>query len=94
MRAHIDCFTTLDSLTRKEQGDIVSVLRVLHRVGRFSVFDATENQTIANTMTRICQGGYIEKDDVTGYPWTKAVLTQKGRDAAGIGPAPEKDNAQ
>lgn len=70
----------LDDLTRKEQGDIVKVMRVLERVKCFSVFEATENDTIARTMTKIMHGGYM-KNVGGGFPWTKVELTEKGRAA-------------
>lgn len=75
----LDCFTAgLDDLTRKQQASTEAVLRVLKRTGRFSVFEATENQTIANTMTRLCRGPLIETDNSCGYPWTKVQLTAAG----------------
>ena len=81
---HVDRFTSLAEGPKNKQGDPATVLRALHKAGRFSIWDATDNQTIAATMTRIVQGGYIERDDVTPYPWTKAILTPKGLAAAGI----------
>ena len=74
----IDRFTAgLDDLSRKEQRDHVAVLRVLHRTGRFSVFEASANQGIAGTMTKIMQSGWVV--DVGGeYPWTKVRLTDAG----------------
>jgi len=83
---HVDCFTSLDAVPKKKQGDMATVLRVLHKVGRFSIWDATENDRIASTMTLIVQGGYIEPDPVTPFPWTKAILTPKGLAAAGLSP--------
>lgn len=82
----------LDSLPRKSQRDIVAVLRVLQRAGRFSVFEATANDTLATMMTRLCNQGYstvrngvrtdygrlIETDNTCGYPWTKVTLTEAG----------------
>ena len=80
----IDRFSAgLDDLARTEQGDLGAVLRVLHRTGRFSCFEACENPTIAATMTTICQGGYVETKDA-GYPWTKVMLTAKGLEVAGV----------
>lgn len=74
----IDSFSVgIDELPRKQQGDIAAVLRVLHEHGKFSTFEASDNDTIARTMTVICQGGYVECKDL-GYPWTKVKLTEKG----------------
>jgi hypothetical protein len=77
----IDRFSAgLDDLKRKEQGDHVKVLQVLERTKRFSVFEATENDTIAHTMTYIMQEGFAHS--VGGaYPWTEVELTEKGRAA-------------
>lgn len=82
----------LDELTRKQQKDPVAVLRVLNACGRFSVFEATANQTIATMMSRLCHQGFsivrngvrtdygrlIETDNTTPYPWTKVKLTEGG----------------
>lgn len=79
----------LDDLTRKQQADPVAVLRVLKRTGRFSAFEASENDTIARTMTRLIHKGLTTVDDGVhtkrglmlltdtscGYPWTKCTLT-------------------
>lgn len=73
----------LDDMPRRKQGDLREVLRVLdaNPRKRFSVFEATANQTIATTMTRLVHEGYIETDHSCGYPWTKYKLTAKGREA-------------
>lgn len=77
----IDRFSAgLDDLTRKQQASVTEVLSVLDRVGRFSIFEATDNQTIASTMTHISNAGYVELDISCGFPWTKVKLTDKGRD--------------
>lgn len=81
----------LDDLTRKQQRDPVSVLRVLKDTGRFSVFEATANQTIAVMMDRLMHKGcsvvrngvrtdygrLIEKTD-GDFPWTNVKLTAGG----------------
>jgi hypothetical protein len=69
----------LDDMPRKDQRDIAKVLRVLEQCGRFSVFEATDNQTIATTMTKLCHSNLIETDNSCGYPWTKVKLTEAGR---------------
>lgn len=82
----------LDDLKAWERTDPVAVLRVLQRAGRFSVFEATANDAIARTMTRLCHKGcsivrngvrtdygrLIETDNTCGYPWTKVTLTDAG----------------
>jgi hypothetical protein len=76
----IDSFSSgLDDMPRKDQRDIAKVLRVLEQCGRFSVFEATDNQTIATTMTKLFHSGLIETDNSCGYPWTKVTLTDSGR---------------
>lgn len=87
----IDSFTEgLEELPRKKQRDIVEVLRTMEANPRkrFSVFEATANQTIAVTMTRICQEGYVETDNSCGYPWTKYKLTAKGLEAIKVPACP------
>ena len=82
----------LDDLTRKQQRDYVAVLRVLKRTGGFSAFEASANDTIATTMTRLLNKGltivrpdgrrveYGRLLEVTGgaYPITKVRLTPAG----------------
>lgn len=70
----------LDDMPRKDQRDVAKVLAVLEKCGRFSVFEATDNQTIASTMTHISRRGLIETDISCGYPWTKVKLTDAGRE--------------
>ena len=68
----------IDELPRKEQAQFEPVLRVLDATGRFSVFEATANQTIAKTMTRLMASEYVE--DLGGsYPWKKVRLTDAGK---------------
>lgn len=86
---HICSFSVgLDEMTRKDQRQPAKVLRVLHQAGRFSVFEATANQTIANTMTYLNKHGYIEIDNSPGYPWSKVKLTAAGFALAGLPSAP------
>lgn len=82
----------LDDLTRKQQADPVAVLRVLKQAGRFSAFEASANDVIARTMTRMIHKGLttikdgvrtnhgklIETDHSCGYPWTTVKLTPAG----------------
>ena len=82
---HLDRFSAgLDNLTRKQQADAVHVLRVLARTKRYSVFEATDNDVIARTMTRMHHKAYMHygvllKDVGGDYPWTHIELTDGGR---------------
>lgn len=77
---YIDVFTSgLDEMKRKDQGDIAKVLAMLKLHGRFSVFEATHNQTIAMVMDRICSEGLVNIDKVrSAFPWTYVTLTDAG----------------
>ncbi len=69
---HIDRFSAgLDELTRKESRDFETVLAVLRRTKLFSAFEASDNPTIARTMTTLIKSGRITVDNTVGYPWTK-----------------------
>lgn len=75
----IDRFSAgLDDLTRKQQRDPKRVLEVLRRTKRFSVFEATENQDIARTMTMLRDQKLITVDNSPGYPWSNVSVTRKG----------------
>jgi hypothetical protein len=83
----------LGNMKRKDQKDVVKVLRVLDQCGRYSVFEATDNQTIAAMMDCITRKKctLVGKDRVereygrllrrTGgaYPWTEIELTEGGK---------------
>lgn len=72
----------IDELPRKVQRDAVAVARVIAKHGRFSVFEATANQTIARTVDRIWQAGWFEETDPpAAYPWTRVRLTEAGKRA-------------
>ena len=68
----------LDEMKRKDQANPVKVLRVLSKSGRYSVFEATDNQTIARTMGMLLSKGFIK---ATGgqYPWAEIALTDGGK---------------
>lgn len=83
--AFIDSFTALPELTRKQQRDHVLVLRALSGTDRFSVFDATETQEIARTMTAIESKGWIKTNTSIGYPWVAFEITDVGRAEMGAG---------
>ena len=83
---------SLDELTRKQQRDLASVLRVLAAEKGFTVFAATANKDIAKTMDRLLTKSYstiapdgTKKDygpllNILGgaYPWTNVALTADG----------------
>lgn len=67
----------LDELTRRQQAVPRLVLGVLARTKRFSVFEASDNQVIARTMTYLSSDGFFR---ATGgaFPWTEVELTPAG----------------
>lgn len=78
-RIFLDRFTAgLDDMKRADQRDPVAVLRVLEKIKRFSVFEASDNDTIATTMTMLFERGYV-KDIGGGYPWTNIEITEAGQ---------------
>jgi hypothetical protein len=89
VRFHIDRFSAgLDDLTVRQQADHVEVIRVLHRTGRFSCFEASANQTIASTVTKLLHNqlkgyGVLLKRTGGEYPWTEVALTQSGLNLLG-----------
>jgi hypothetical protein len=84
----------LDDLTRRKQRDFAEVLRVLHRTERFSMFEATANNVIAQTMDDIIKLKLIETDISCGFPWTKVKLTSAGLERAGIIETDGADDAE
>ena len=94
---HIDRFSAgLDDLTRRQQADHLEVLRVLDRTGRYSIFEATENEVIARTMDRllwkscstVVDGAKTEHGLLltrTGgeYPWVEVASTEAGKQMIG-----------
>jgi hypothetical protein len=94
MRVIICSFSSgLDELKVREQADPVKVLRILALTGRYSVFEATANMTIARMMTRMhhkgCtrigldgvkrEYGLLIKSTGGDYPWTTIELTEGGK---------------
>jgi hypothetical protein len=76
----IDTFSCgLDDLPKRKQRSTRHVLEHLEKRGRFSVFEATDNDTIAATVDRVIARGYIDTDISCGYPWTKIQLTEAGK---------------
>ena len=85
---HVDCFTSLHELKNKGQGDTIKVLKVLHKIKRYSIWDATENPTIARTLDRICRANLITVGADSAFPWLECVLTVRGLKMIG---APESE---
>lgn len=77
---HVDSFSTdICDLTQEQQADATTVLRIIARDGCFSIFDVTDNQTIATTVENLQKRGYLERDGDGGqYPWCKVKATEKG----------------
>ncbi len=82
-RVYVDSFSALDDVPRKNHSDPIEVGRVLARVGRFSVFEATENQRLAGTIEHLGSNGWFDYEP-EGYPWTRATVTNAGRQALGL----------
>jgi len=81
----IDRFSVgIDELSARSQRNPVRVLRMLHRAGRFSVFEATANETIANTVQWLFDNGYFTTDNSSRFPWSKVVVTAKGKSLIGV----------
>ena len=78
---HVCTFSAgIDDLPRRKQRNPHDVARVLARAGRFSVFEATANDTIAKTMDWLSDSGWFVFDhESQGFPWTKVTLTDMGR---------------
>jgi hypothetical protein len=69
----------LGDMTRKDQSDPLKVLAVLKQSPRFSVWDATDNKRIANTMTDLMTDGLIDyPEPQPGFPWSQARVTAAG----------------
>lgn len=84
MRAvYIDCFTSLDDIKGKDEGNLQLVLRTIMKAGgRFSIFDATRTQRMASTMTAIEGSGWTLRDEQrSAYPWVYLKLTPAGENA-------------
>lgn len=77
---YIDRFSAgLDELTRKQQASDVEVLKKLSGMTRFSIFEATENDTIARKMDSLRERKLIEVDNEGhGFPWSGVSLTEAG----------------
>lgn len=69
----------LGDMKRKDQRDRLKVLAVLKTSPRFSVWDASDNGGIANTMTDLKTDGLIDyPEPQPGFPWSEARVTEAG----------------
>ena len=84
MRAILCSFSgQVGDMKRADQADPLKVLRVLAKCGKFSSFEASENETIGRTVTALYHskdngGPLLKMDHSMGYPMTKVVLTEAG----------------
>ena len=94
---HICVFSSLEDMPKKKQRDPLSVLRVLAERKRFSIFEATSNVTIGDTLTALELKRWIETDtgkpDAMAYPWIGVTITDAGREALEAAPPREGDGA-
>lgn len=92
---HLDCFTVgLDDLTEEQQKDHRKVLEILDKAGMFSVFEATDNEVIANTMTELEKTEMIKTTrEGTSFPWLKVELTEKAKAFLAEQPTKESKDA-
>lgn len=76
---YIDAFASgMDELPKFRQRSTREVLRHLNVAGRFSMFEATDNDVIAATVDRIMRRELVKTSDI-GFPWTKVELTSAGK---------------
>lgn len=69
----------IGDMKRKDQRDRLKVLAVLKASPRFSVWDASDNKGIANTMTDLKDDGLIDyPEPQPGFPWSLARVTEAG----------------
>lgn len=80
MRVIVCSFSgAISDMKKKDQRDEMKVLAVLSRSPRFSCFDASENQGIANSITNLKKRGLIEyPKPQPEFPWCKVKITDAG----------------
>lgn len=81
----VDSFSGgLADLPARSRRDAVDVLRCLHKYPTFSVFDASEHQSLARTLDALKLSGLIEYEEPgPAYPWVTARLTDSGKKEIG-----------
>lgn len=88
MRAIVCSFESLADLPEKRHGSERSVLRAIRAtankngVCRFSVFDATASDAMAETMDSLIQKGRIVECGGS-YPWTECKVTKRAKRTKG-----------
>ena len=65
----IDSFAAVD-LKPGDDRDYAKFRDKALEAGRFSVFEATENERLANLYTRLCHDPQVYTDHSCGFPWT------------------------
>ena len=73
---HICSFQGVDTPTRKTLYE--DFRAAVLRAGRFSVFEATANDTAAAMFTRLCRDPGVVTEPV-GFPWTKVRAKEESR---------------
>ena len=89
---HICSFQSLDRRAGKGT-QYADLKREVLKAGRFSVFEATDNEWAAKLFDRLCKDPEIEIVQM-GYPWTGVRLRTKGESLAqgsGLAPAAGKN---
>lgn len=71
-RTHICSFDGVpDAKKAAREGGYEGFREAVLKAGRFSVFEATENNRMASLYGRLCRDPEIETDISCGFPWTK-----------------------
>ncbi len=73
---HICNFDAVE-LPRGAKGNYAEFRKAVLKAGRFSVFEATENQRVAGLYTTLCRDPEIETDISCGFPWTRVRLKEQ-----------------
>jgi hypothetical protein len=78
MRAIICSFSgSLSDVPRNKRGDEEFVLGVLRRDGRFSCFEASEHQKLAETLVSLkTQGRIVYPKPQPAYPWCRVEVVK------------------
>lgn len=75
-RIHIDCFSALDDLPKREHNNPAAVIALLKKERRFSCFEMQDNLTLWRTIKNLEANGTIAFRDV-GYPWRGVVVLKE-----------------
>ena len=79
------CSGRVGDMKSKDKADPMRVLRMLSKSPRFSVFDAMESAALGRSLESLVRSGHITIDNSRGFPWSDAVLTDKGAAAVRAG---------